>query len=331
MNESLDGFDMSDRVSGEMTKDRRTFEWMLVIVVFGMTAVAFQMGGYKLVVLHLFYLPIILSGYFLGRSSAALLAILCALGVTTATAMDPASLAMNFTTLMGGFALAVWAAMLLASAILVGTLCDQRATTVNELHQAYVGVVEVLSKYLQGGHPKIKARSVRIAELSQLVGADLKLPRKQIDDIRVGSLLHALGNVEITTKLIAKAVDTLEASPSEGKQHTFAGTDLVQSLSSVLHGAVPLLVSLDHDMHGDLGLEDDLQPDDAPIGARIIFAVRAYDALAGGGPGEPRTTPRQALRELRNETSQGYDPAVLKSIERVIERADSAATEPAYS
>ena len=314
------------------SRDRRFFEIILIVVVIAMAALAGQLGGHRLVVLNLFYLPIILSGYFLGRSAGCVLALLAALAISIVTALDPSSLSTHFTPLLGGLAIAIWAAVLGLAAILIGTLCDERATTVDELHEAYVGVVEVLTKYLQGGNPKSKARSTRVAELCQLVASEMRLSRKQIDDIRVGALLYDLGNVEITTKLISRAVDTLESSPPADDKHTFVGTDLVHSLGSIFHGAMPLLATQDQDLRACLSSEDDSQLTDLPLGAKIIHSVRAYDALAGGGPSEPKTTPSNALKELRNDPSGEHDEGVLKAIERVVHHSTQRSTpEPAFT
>ena len=318
-------------MSALQRKDRRFFEITLIGVVVAMALLAAQLGGYKLVVLNLFYLPIILSAYFLGRTSGCVLALLAALVITIVTTLDPTSLSTQFTTLLGGLAIAIWAAVLGLAAILIGTLCDERAATVEELHEAYVGVVEVLSKYLQGGNPRSKARSVRVAELSQLVAAEMRLSRKQIDDIRVGALLYDLGNVEITTKLITKAVDTLESSPQAADKHTFAGTDLVHSLGTVFHGAMPLLATQDQGVRACLSSEDDSSLTDLPLGAKIIHSVRAYDALVKETLGQRQIAPEDALHQLRNGPSGEHDEAVLKAIERVVCRTSQhSAPEAAY-
>lgn len=317
-------------MSARLTKDRHVFEIMLVAVTVGITALLYIMGGHKAVVLNLFYLPVVLSGYYLGRSSAGILALFCALAVTVATAVDTSGFAAFSSPAMVGLALTVWAAVLGLTAILVGTLCDERAATVDELHKAYVGVVEVLSKYLQSANPKIKARSIRVAELSQMVAEEMKLSRKQIDDIRVGALLHDLGNVEITTQVLTKAVDTLEADAPEAARHTFPGTDLAYSLSSVLHGAVPLLADQDESVGESLLDDDVLQPSDVPLGAKIIRAARAYDALAMSDSGAPAGVSDEVLAELHRNGSG--DSEVLDALERAVRRsAGVAAPEPALS
>ncbi len=196
-------------------RERHTFEIMLVLVTAGMTYLLYRMGAHKVVALNLFFLPIVLAGYYLGRTTAGVLALFSALTVTVVTTLGSTGFASYTTPLMMGLALTVWAGVLGLTAILVGTLCDERARTVSELHEAYVGVVEVVSRYLQSANPKHKAKSTRIAELSQKLAEEIKLSRKQIDDIRVGSLLHDLGNVTITTQILSRAVDTLETNPKE--------------------------------------------------------------------------------------------------------------------
>lgn len=304
-------------------KDRFALEAMLIIVTIGMTYLLYRMGGYKMVALNLFYLPIILSGYYLGRTHAGILALFSVLAVTIASTVDAAGFAAYQSPIMMGLALTVWAATLGLTAILVGTLCDERAKTVEDLHAAYVGVVEVLSKYLQSANPKVKARSTRIAELSQSVAEEMKLSRKQVDEIRVGALLFELGNVEITTQLLTRAVDTLEANAAKVNSYTFSGTDLVHSLGSVLSGALPLVLNQDDAVLDCISAEDDGLCGAIPLGAKIIRAVRAHDAMTFADGDGPRVSPQQALQELRKDIAGGYDPDVLDALERCIRRTSS--------
>lgn len=311
-------------------KDRQIFELMLIIVAIGLTYMFYRMGGFKMVALNLFFLPIVLSGYYLGRTSAGVLAVLCALAVMIVTTFDTSGFAAYNSPLTVGLALTVWAAVLGLTAILVGTLCDERAKQAQELHVAYVGVVEVLSKYLQSGDPKNKARSTRIAEMCQTVGEEMRLSRKQVDDIRVGALLYSLGNVEITTKLITKAVNTLESTPHTGDRHTFLGTDLAHSLGSVLQDAVPLLMNQDDGVSDSMSGVREHQGDagEVPLGARVIRAVRAFDALTVDAFGEEARPVEEVLQELRKERSDEFGMDVLDAVERVTRKTSSTKTAP---
>ena len=303
-------------MSNEMKRERLFFEVMLIIVTVGLTWLIFRMGAHKVVVLNLFFLPVVLSGYYLGRTAAGVLAVLCAALVSVATMLSPSGFSAYDTLLGVGLVITVWAAILGLTALLVGTLCDERARTVSELHTAYLGVVEVLSKYLQSANPRAKARSTGVAELSQLVAQELRLSRQQVDDVRVAALLHDIGNVEITTKVITRAVDTLESAPDDASGRTFLGMELVRSLEPVLSGAMPLLMCQDDRLQDCLATDQDPLVIDIPIGAKIIRTSRAYYDVAERANGDASA----ALAELRREPPDRHAPEVLRALERVLKR-----------
>jgi hypothetical protein len=314
-------------------KDRRAFEIMLIVVVLATTVLLTRMGVHRTVVLNLFYLPIVLTGYYLGRYSAGTLAFFAILCVTIATALDSTGLAATYASpVMIGLVLTVWAAVLGLTALLTGTLCDERAATVKELHEAYVGVVEVVSKYLQGSESKGIRRSTRVAEICERVAREMSLSPKQGDDIRVSVLLHDLTDVEVTTRVLKKAIRVLESETSGAKKSTFRGADLIHSLGSVLRDAAPLMLNQDDRIHDCLSGEGESGPVDIPLGAKIIRAVRAYDALiTSGEPGQTKLTPIKALNRLRQDAHNPCDAAVLDAIERVAcTSVPDPALEPAY-
>lgn len=313
--------------------ERTALEVMLVVVVIGMTYLMLRMGGYKMAALNLFFLPIVLSGYYLGRNHAGVLALFTALVVTIAATLDTGSLSTFASPFTLGLALTVWAAVLGLTAILVGTLCDERAAKVSELHDAYVGVVEVLSKYLQSGNPRVKARSVRTAEIAQLVADELRLSQQHVDDVRVGALLWDLENVEVTTKLLSRAVDTLEGHPGIADKHTFLGADLIHSLAEVLRGAVPLLITQVADGDANTGIPGESSMSyDVPIGARIIRCVRAFDAELSDDPESWERNAIAAVHRLKSRILFENDQQVLSALERVVSRwKKTPQREPALS
>lgn len=300
-------------------KERRFLEYFLIALAVAITGLFYQMQGYKLVVLHLFYLPVVLTGFFLGRYRAGVIALLCVLSASTVAAINVDSLPTYLTPVVLGLAILVWGAALGLTSLLVGTLSDQRQQATKELHEAYVGVVEVLSQYLQSAHPVLKARSVRVAELSQRVAFEMRLSPKQIDDIRVAALLYETDNVEITTKVIRKAVSELGPDRVMASEHTFQGRDLVSSLGSVLSGATALLLELQARVP-ESGAEDDREPSPSAgtLGARIIRLVRSYDALTVSESGDRNASPEEALDELSRDRRQAHDGSVLKALKSCI-------------
>lgn len=301
--------------------ERHTFELMMVVLAVGIAVIYLVLGEQKIIVLNLFFLPIVLAGYFLGRFTAGLLALFCAIAATIATLLDPTGLANFSTPVLVGLALTTWAAALGLTALLVGTLCDERAATLRELHKAYVGVVEILSKYLQSANPRMKALSIRIAELSQAIAEEMNLSAKRVDDIRVAALLHDLGNVEVTTQLAGRAIDALQSPRNaHAERFTFLGVDLVQSLGSVLEGAMPLVLSQNDALRDYMRSEAATSRSDVPLGAEIIRVARVY-VSATDELSEPSAASHQAaLDELLADSPEVYNTAVVQALARVARR-----------
>lgn len=293
--------------------NRRSLEVILLLTTVVLTCMLYETVGYKIVVLNLFYLPVVLAAFFLGRYRASVLAFFSVLAASIVCALSLGDFAAFASPLIIGLSIVVWGAVLGLTTLLVGTLSDDVSSRMTELHEAYVGVVEVLTRYLQSANPRLKDRSQRIAELCQEAATQMHLSVKEVDDIRVAALLHDMENIEITARVIRKAVGDMEDEKGAA-QHTFHGTELVHSLGLVLQGAFPLVLNQEELEHAASGLGTAK----APIGAQIIRTVRAYDALMYGKYRLPGTSPADAIKELRRDAEAGHLPEVLQALDRIV-------------
>jgi HD-GYP domain-containing protein (c-di-GMP phosphodiesterase class II) len=299
-------------------REEQVLEIILSIVALSLGWLLYYMQGYRMVILHLYFLPVALGGFFLGRYRAGVLALFCVICASIATALRLLDVAATMSPLVVALAVTVWAAVLGLTALLIGTLSDDRMAKLKELHEAYVGVVEVLAQYLQNANPRLKARSIRVAELGEAVAGAMKLSPREIDDVRVAALLHDIGSIEITTKVIRRAVDNFGDELSRTNQHTFQGADLIFSLGTVLNSAIPLLLNQDNAFSDPDGMGGPRQAADVPIGARILRTVRAYCTLTEDHRDEPKLSPAQAIEKLCLGQTTGPDAAVLAALGRVV-------------
>ena len=91
---------MSDKASVQ----QRFFEIALILVCLGLCALLYRIGGYRMVVLNLFYLPVVLAAFFLGRYRAGILAVLCVVCAVFVTALDLSNFAAYTSPVMIGLA-----------------------------------------------------------------------------------------------------------------------------------------------------------------------------------------------------------------------------------
>jgi HD-GYP domain-containing protein (c-di-GMP phosphodiesterase class II) len=294
----------------------KTLEGTLFLIALALTCLLYWVQGYKMVVLNLFHLPIVLAAFYLGRHRAGILALVCVLLASAVAALDLEAFASTTSPMVIGLAVTVWAAVIGLNAIFVGTLSDERSRKLQELHDAYVGVVEVLSHYLKSADRTLEHRSKRIAELSQQVAKQLRLSEKEIDDVRVASLLQGMSNIEVTAKVIRKAVGDLRKATSP-EEHTFQGSDLVHSLGGVLTGALPLILNHTDCVNLEFSDMESYSSAEMPFGAMIIRTVSDYDDFVYG-TGASCMTPDEAIKAMRADLDADYHPAVVHALEQVV-------------
>jgi hypothetical protein len=311
-------------MAAKTLKRRMFLEALMILSCFALCGLLYHISSYRVVFLNLFFLPVVLAAFMLGRYGAGILALLCVVCASVVIALNTGSFAARSSPLVIGLALTAWGAVLGITAILVGTLSDLSARRIDELHDAYLGVMEVLVQYLNSGDPKLKERSVKLAELSQRVAMRMGLSDAEVDNIRVAAMLQEVENVEVTARVIRKAVGTLSRDNLKTPlEHTFSGTDLIRSFGLVLSGALPLLTD-----HGEC-----LQTNDAGdgivatpepvLGTKIIAAIRRYFTLLSSDSCHGK--PREAIMTLKQDLSGEYHPAVVQALEQVVLRSGDMA------
>lgn len=298
-----------------MTKNKNNhiLEIILVLVSLCLCCILYEMQGYKWIVLNLFYLPIVLAAFYLGRYRAGVFSLFCVIVATTLIALDISQFSTYMSPLGIGLSVVVWGSVLGITTILVGTLSDERTAKIIELKEAHLGVIEVLSHYLQTEGPVEKRRTNQVADLSRKVAKEMKLAEKEVENIRVAALLQDMENIEVTAKVIRSAMGNLEGPVGLGMEakYTFQGSDLVHSLGEVLTGAIPLLI--DHEEPIDNG-QGSVFSSSTRYGVAIIHAVRDYQLIAKMNS----DTHEEILEEMQRHAGTEYNPEVLKAIDKVI-------------
>src|SRR6185369_14162278 len=106
------------------------FENMFVLVTLLSTAVVNHFVPAKLAFLNFYFLPIILAGYYLGRRSAVLGALLCALLMTVYVVLFPEAFEVGGSPLDVYTYIAAWAGFLILAGAVVGRLQEKLADEV---------------------------------------------------------------------------------------------------------------------------------------------------------------------------------------------------------
>jgi putative nucleotidyltransferase with HDIG domain len=288
---------------------------MAAIVLAGYTIQS--LVPHKLIAMNVFFLPTVAAGYCLGARSGGITALFALLIVAIYAVVAPHRFIFEASPRLLVFDLLIWGSFLGLTALAVGTLSDLRRRQVRQLQNAYVGVLEVLAKYLESADLCTKSHSVRVAELSALIAEEMGLDHDEIATVRAGALLHDIGKTEVSVDLMHRASELTQSEQREFTTTAATGTELVQSLGAVLKDAV-LIVRLHNQYYGGREGQHGPAGDEIPLGARIVAVADAYDSIVTDRTYRQGRAPAQAVAEIQACGTAQFDPDVVRALRRVV-------------
>lgn len=272
------------------------------------------------VVLDFYFLPVLIAGYFLGRRSSLLAAVLSILLVLFCALMFPQRMFAASRIWHDTAAVCGWGGFLILTSIAVGSLYETKERQLQDLKNAYVGVLEILSKYLESTDPYTSGHSTRVSEWATAIATEMNLPATETDNVRVAGLLHDIGKIEISGEVLRKAATLSSGEQAYLESHAQKGARLLSSVGGVLKDVVPLVLSHHRYFVSKLESEDGATPEKVPLGASIIAVADAFDAMTSDRPYRRAMPPWQALEEIVSNSGRQFDPRVVEAFKNVAAR-----------
>jgi len=293
------------------------FEKILVVIIL----LAAFMGTYfveeKFIILNFYYLPVLTAGYFLGRRMGLLAAVFSILVVVISALLFPQSFLGKQEFVNTLIQLMSWGGFLILASVAVGTLYEQNERRLQDLRDAYVGILEILSKYLESTDRYTKGHSVRVSEWAMEIAVAMGLHRGEVENIRVGGLLHDIGKIEVSGEILRKAAELSSEEKELVDEHTVKGAYILTAVGSVLKEVVPIVISHHRYFMSTFdGSGQELAK--IPLGSRILAVADAFDAMTTDRPYRKGMPPWEALEEIVNKAGKQFDPEVVEAFKRVI-------------
>ncbi|MFN3413273.1 MAG: HD domain-containing phosphohydrolase [Thermoanaerobaculum sp.] len=189
------------------------------------------------------------------------------------------------------------------------------------LEEALEQIVMLLAQALEGKERGSRGHALRVAELSVKVGEALGLTPDELKVLRRAALLHDVGKVAVGEAVLNQP---MELEP-EGRN--LLRKQLAQGVASLrrveLLGDVMAIVEAvnerwDGKTTGDYPGRMGLGGEAIPLLARIIAAVRAYDAMTHPKPWRPARSREEAVAELWRCSGSQFDPQVVRALTEIL-------------
>ena len=156
--------------------------------------------------------------------------------------------------------------------------------------------------------------SNRVRALSFVLGKAMSLPRKALDVLAHGALLHDIGKVAIPDSILLKAGPLDDREREIMRTHAEVGYNIL-SASNYMKDIAELVYSHQERYDGS-GYPRGLKGDAICLGARIFAVVDAYDAMRSDRPYRKSMTMEAARAEIVRCNGTHFDPAVVDAFLR---------------
>jgi putative nucleotidyltransferase with HDIG domain len=301
-------------------------EYIIVFLLIAILGLVTWVGGNQRFFLNFYFLPVVIAGYTLGvrggvLSAVASVSVVMLFFLVFRPELVP--VAGNESVTVGDVRawwadIALWAGFLVLSGGAVGKLYERSKLALDDLRQAYSGVLEILVKFIDTADRYTEAHSVRVSILSTEIARELSLPEQEIEDIRVAALLHDVGKLDVSIDVIRKAGKLDDDEWEQLKKHPEHGANIVEQMGGMLSNAVPIIL-FHHEQYNGNGYYG-RKGDQIPLGARIIAVADAFDAMTTDRPYQKARQTWEALEIIEKGKGEHFDPGIVDAFASVMRR-----------
>jgi putative two-component system response regulator len=157
----------------------------------------------------------------------------------------------------------------------------------------------------------------RVGRLAREVGRLLSLNEDDGKILYEGGVLHDLGKIAIPDAILLKPGPLSEEEFARMKEHSAEGERICISLRSVAH-YLPI-IRHHHERADGTGYPDHLRGANIPLGARIVAAADAWDAMTSDRPYRTGLSVDESLTRLRAGAGTQWDASVVGALVHIIE------------
>jgi len=192
----------------------------------------------------------------------------------------------------------------------------ENARMYEELQQSFTQTIAALAAAVDAKDPYTGGHSQRTTELAVTIALELGLSEEEIELIRYAGLLHDVGKIGVSEKILLKPGQLNATEREVIYRHPSIGANIVERVAS-LKKLVPIILH-HHEHYNGQGYPDGLKGEDIPLKARILSVADAYEAMTSDRAYRKALTVEQALVTLKEGANKQWDGKIVEVLSRII-------------
>lgn len=170
-------------------------------------------------------------------------------------------------------------------------------------------IITSLSKALFQKSSETEEHAERMRKIAGIIGEKMSLSQDEMDNLYLLSVLHDIGKIAISDRILSKPGKLSDEEWIEMKKHSEIGFQIA-SASTVLSNIAEYILS-HHERWDGNGYPQGLKGDEIPKLSRIIAVVDTYDVITHERSYKKAMGKNQALEEIRRCSGTQFDPGIV--------------------
>jgi len=163
----------------------------------------------------------------------------------------------------------------------------------------------------------IFSHSLNVTIYSLALGLELKLPKKELEILGLGAILHDVGKIDIPLEILLKPGKLTQEEYDIIKQHAEAGFQMLRKVHTL-----PLLVAhcayQHHERLNGAGYPRGITEENIHFYGKIIAVADVFDAITSNRVYRQAMLPHEALEILYGGIGTLYDPKIVQAFKKSI-------------
>jgi putative nucleotidyltransferase with HDIG domain len=149
-----------------------------------------------------------------------------------------------------------------------------------ELRMSFDSAIQTLSATVDAKHTLTAGHSERVAKLSVRIAKKLGLNKHRLEALRYAALLHDIGKIGISDRILLKNGPFNDSEREEMKSHPAKTKEILEKFYFPKRlRNIPTISALHHERIDGTGYPNGLAGDDIPLEAKILSVADVFDAL----------------------------------------------------
>jgi putative nucleotidyltransferase with HDIG domain len=202
------------------------------------------------------------------------------------------------------------------------TLAQKVEETNRRARSNAIATVTTMAKALAARDSYTEGHAERVGRIAGLIAAEMGMNEEDAELVRLAGFLHDIGKIGFPDCLfLPHDANTPPEIVQEITRHPTTGAEILKDLDFL--GNALSYIQCHHERPDGLGYPNHLKAPDIPLGAKIIAAADAFDAITTERPYQKGRTFQEGLEILQKGSGTKWDPECVAVFERILPQIPS--------